>query len=65
MFAFAVSQDAWVADCWDSMGDAGEWYPCFSRPFNDWEMEAMVSLLSFLQGKRLFVGMEDSVVECF
>ena len=23
LFAFAVSQDAWVADCWDSMGDAG------------------------------------------
>ena len=21
LFAFAVSQDAWVADCWDSMGD--------------------------------------------
>ena len=33
LFAFAVSQDAWVADCWDSMGDAGGWYPCFSRPF--------------------------------
>ena len=48
LFAFAVSQNAWVADCWDSMGDAGGWYPCFSRPFNDWEMEAVVSLLSFL-----------------
>ncbi|XP_034710620.1 uncharacterized protein LOC117933367 [Vitis riparia] len=23
LFGFAVSQDAWVADCWDSMGDAG------------------------------------------
>ena len=65
LFAFAVSRDTWVADCWDSMGDARRWYPCFSRPFNDWEMEAVVSLLSFLQGKRLFVGMEDSVVECF
>ncbi|RVW29094.1 hypothetical protein CK203_112342 [Vitis vinifera] len=59
--SFTVGDDAWVADCWDSMGDAGEWYPCFSKPFNDWEMEAMVSLLSFLQGKRLFVGMEDRV----
>ncbi|RVW32661.1 Transposon TX1 uncharacterized 149 kDa protein [Vitis vinifera] len=61
LFAFAVSQDAWVADCWDSMGDAGGWYPCFSRPFNDWEMEVVASLLSFLQGKRLIVGMEDRV----
>ncbi|RVW33914.1 hypothetical protein CK203_082974 [Vitis vinifera] len=32
------------------------------RPFNDWEMETVVSLLSFLQGKRLFVGMEDRVL---
>ncbi|KAL6321191.1 hypothetical protein AAG906_015535 [Vitis piasezkii] len=62
LFAFAVSQDAWVADCWDSMGDAGGWYPCFSRPFNDWELEAVTSLLSFLQGKRINVVMEDRVL---
>ncbi|RVW12477.1 hypothetical protein CK203_093457 [Vitis vinifera] len=62
LFAFAVSQDAWVEDCWDYMGDAGGWNPCFSRSFNDWEMEAVASLLSVLQGKRLNVGMEDSVV---
>ena len=62
LFAFAVSQDAWVEDCWDYMGDAGEWNPCFSRSFNDWELEAVASLLSVLQGKRLNVGMEDRVV---
>ncbi|RVW87760.1 Transposon TX1 uncharacterized 149 kDa protein [Vitis vinifera] len=62
LFAFAVSQDAWVEDCWDYMGDAGGWNPCFSRSFNDWELEAVASLLSVLQGKRLNVGMEDSVV---
>ncbi|RVW66266.1 LINE-1 retrotransposable element ORF2 protein [Vitis vinifera] len=56
------SQDAWVEDCWDYMGDAGEWNPCFSRSFNDWELEAVASLLSVLQGKRLNVGMEDRVV---
>ena len=48
LFAFAVSQDAWVEDCWDYMGDAGGWYPCFSRSFNDWEQEAVASLLSVL-----------------
>ncbi|RVW47678.1 hypothetical protein CK203_095453 [Vitis vinifera] len=30
--------------------------------FNDWELEAVASLLSVLQGKRLNVGMEDRVV---
>ena len=44
------------------MGDAGGWNPCFSRSFNDWELEAVASLLSVLQGKRLNVGMEDRVV---
>ncbi|RVW71616.1 hypothetical protein CK203_052673 [Vitis vinifera] len=43
-------------------GDAGGWYPCFSRSFNDWELKAVASLLSVLQGKRLNVGMEDRVV---
>ncbi|RVW77035.1 Guanine nucleotide exchange factor SPIKE 1 [Vitis vinifera] len=44
-----------------TVGDGG-WNPCFSRSFNDWELEAVASLLSVLQGKRLNVGMEDSVV---
>ncbi|RVW26469.1 hypothetical protein CK203_093933 [Vitis vinifera] len=43
-------------------GGCGGWYPCFSRSFNDWELEAVASLLSVLQGKRLNVGMEDRVV---
>ncbi|RVX20185.1 Transposon TX1 uncharacterized 149 kDa protein [Vitis vinifera] len=43
-------------------GGCGGWYPYFSRPFNDWELEAVASLLSFLQGKRLIVGMEDRVL---
>ncbi|RVW39045.1 putative ribonuclease H protein [Vitis vinifera] len=30
--------------------------------FNDWELEAVASLLSVLQEKRLIVGMEDRVV---
>ncbi|RVX23145.1 putative mitochondrial protein [Vitis vinifera] len=32
------------------------------KSFNDWELEAVASLLSVLQGKRLNVGMEDRVV---
>ncbi|RVW24664.1 putative ribonuclease H protein [Vitis vinifera] len=43
-------------------GDAGGWHPCFSRSFNDWELEAVASLLSVLQGKRLNAGLEDRVV---
>ena len=35
LFALAVSQDAWVVDCWDFVGDVGGWIPCFSRSLND------------------------------
>ena len=35
LFALVVSQDVWVVDCWDSVGDEGGWIPCFSRSFND------------------------------
>ena len=30
LFALAVSKEAWVVDCWDSMGEEGGWIPCFS-----------------------------------
>ena len=62
LFALAVSQDAWVTDCWDSMGDVGGWIPCFSRSFNDWEVEAVERLLSTLQGKGLVAGLKDRVL---
>ncbi|KAJ9701497.1 hypothetical protein PVL29_006726 [Vitis rotundifolia] len=62
LFAFAVSQEAWVADCWDPMGVVGGWSPCFSRSFNDWELEEVERFLSVLQGKRLRVGLEDKVL---
>ena len=62
MFALAISQDAWVADCWDSVGDVGGWIPCFSKSFNDWEVEVMERLLLTLQGKRLAAGLEDRVL---
>ena len=44
------------------MGDVGGWIPCFSRSFNDWEVEAVERLLSTLQGKRLVVGLKDRVL---
>ena len=44
------------------MGDVGGWIPCFSRSFNDWEVEAVERLLSTLQGKRLVAGLKDRVL---
>ena len=41
------------------MGEEERWTPCFSRPFNDWEVE---KFLSTIQGKRLATGFEDKVM---
>ena len=62
LFALADSKNAWVADCWDSLGVEGGWDPRFSIFFNDWEVEAVEKLLSTLQGKRLVVGLENRMV---
>ena len=62
LFDLAVSKDAWVADCRDSMGEEGGWTPCFLRPFNDWEVEEVERFLSTIQGKRLNADVEDRMV---
>ena len=42
-----------------SWSGGGGWNPCFSRPFNDWEVE---SFLVRLHGKRVSGDVEDLVL---
>ena len=44
------------------MGEEERWTPCFSRPFNDWEVEEVEKFLSTIQGKRLNVDVEDRML---
>ena len=55
LFALAVDEKAWVVDIWDSSTEVGRggWNPCFSRSFNDWEVEEAESFLMRLHGKRV------------
>ena len=62
LYALVDSKDAWVADCWDSLGEEGGWNPRFSKSFNDWEVEAVESFLLTLQGKQLVFDFKDRVV---
>ena len=39
LYASALSKEAWVADLWEDLGGGGHWTPCFTRYFNDWELE--------------------------
>ena len=55
LFALAVDKEVWVVDIWDPLaeGDWGGWNPCFSRSFNDWEVEEAESFLRHLHGKSM------------
>ena len=43
LFALAESRKAWVVEMWDSLGDEGGLNPCLLRPFNDWEVDALLN----------------------
>ncbi|KAL6339432.1 hypothetical protein AAG906_032966 [Vitis piasezkii] len=46
-------------DIWDPLAEGGwgGWNPCFSRAFNDWEVEEAKSFLERLHGKRVCTKM--------
>ena len=37
LFGLAVQKEALIREVWDNSREGG-WIPCFSRPFNDWEV---------------------------
>ena len=59
LYALAESKEVWVAEVWDSSSEVGGWNPHFSKPFNDWEVDLVERFLSTIQGKRVFVDLED------
>ena len=64
LFPLANSKEAWVEVIWDSSLEGGSrvWNPCFSRPFNDWEMDVVESFLVRLHEKRVCGDVEDKVL---
>ena len=63
LFDLAIDKEVWVVDFWDPLakGGRGEWDPCFSRSFNDWEMEETKIFLGRLHGKKVCGDVEDMV----
>ena len=60
LFALFVDKEAQVADIWDPLAKGG-WNPCFSRAFNDWEVEEVERFLEQLHEKRLHGDVDDMV----
>ena len=63
LFSFTVDKEAWVADIWDPLAERGwgRWNPCFSRAFNDWEVEEVERFLEQLHGKKVLGDVDDMV----
>ena len=63
LFDLSVDKEAWMADIWDPLAEGGwgGWNPCFSRAFNDWEVEEAERFLERLHGKRVLGDVEDMV----
>ena len=51
-----------MADVWNLVVEESGWAPCFSRPFNDLEVESVKRFLLKLQDKRVYRNEEDMVV---
>ncbi|KAL6332055.1 hypothetical protein AAG906_020734 [Vitis piasezkii] len=60
--ALATSKDVWVADVWNFEGERGGWAICFSRSFNDWEVERVECFLLKIQAKRVYRDEEDRML---
>ena len=62
LVALATSKDVWVADVWNFEGERGGWAICFSRSFNDWEVERVECFLLKIQAKRVNRDEEDRML---
>ena len=51
-----------MEEVWFSFFDDGCWAPCFSRRFNDWEVDIVERFLLRLQGWRVCKDEEDKLV---
>ena len=55
LFELAANKEVLVAEVWED----GGWSACFSRPFNDWEVEEVQSLLHAIHVKGVHPNQED------
>ena len=48
LYALAVSKETWIAALWVHEREKGQWNPYFSIPLNDWEVDTIEDLFSWL-----------------
>ena len=61
LFSLVVRKEALIREVWD-MSNEGGWTPCFSRPFNDWEVTEVENFLDRIQPWRVVSNREDRLI---
>ena len=62
LFSLVAHKDVLVRDVWDSFGEGGVWNPCFTRPFNDWEVREVEKFLLAIQPSKIISSREDKLI---
>ena len=62
MFDLVAHKEALVGDVWESTGEGGGWFPCFTRSFNDWEMEEVKNFLHTIQPLEVIPTLADKLI---
>ena len=61
LFSLAVRKEALIREVL-YISNEGGWTPCFSRPFNDWEVTEVENFLPMIQPWRVVSNREDRMV---
>ena len=61
LFSLAVRKEVLIREVWDISNEGG-WTPCFSRPFNDWEVTEVENFLHMIQPWRVISNREDMLI---
>ena len=61
LFRLVVRKEALIREVWDILNE-DRWTPCFSRPFNDWEVTEVDNFLHTIQPWRVVSNMEDKLI---
>ena len=61
LFSLIVRKEALIREVWDILNEGG-WTPCFSRPFNYWEVTEVDNFLQTIQPWRVVSNREDRLI---
>ena len=61
LFVVVAHKDVVIKEMWSPNDGGGCWNPHFLRPFNNWELEEVKNILTFLSRTKVQPSLEDKV----